>query len=207
VPNDPVLNSDASVQAWPVDGGNVLVTAATGLSFLEIYGEGDDVCKAWIEYSCENGQVQRHVSLSESELRARLPEQKRKGKMRVCIKSHGGGNLDIDDFSELRSKQSSFRLPNPIPGMGKLAFRGKKLGLSQMEGSQPCEFVFSSALQPRLMMTRIIFYHGFALDGIEFVYDDDSRQLFGKRGGKPGGDVFDLGMFTITLTAITGLNN
>lgn len=192
LPNDPVLNSDASVQAWPVDGGNVLVTAATGLSFLEIYGEGDDVCKAWIEYPCEKGQIQRHVSLSEPELRARLPEQKRKGKMRVSIKSHGGGNLDIDDFSELRSKQSSFRLPSPIPGMGKLAFRGKKLGLSQMEGSQPCEFVFSSALQPRLMMTKIIFYHGFALDGIEFVYDDDTRQLFGKKGGKPGGDIFDL---------------
>lgn len=194
-PNDPALAQDNSVQAWPIDGGNVLVTAATGVSFLEIYGEGDDVCKAWIEYSCENAQIQRQVSLSESELRARLPEAKRKGKMKLSIKSHGGGGLDIDDFSELRSKQSAFRLPNPVPGMGKMAYRGKKLGLSQMEGSQPSEFVFSSALQSRVM-SRIIVYHGFALDGMEFVYDDDSRQLFGKRGGKAGGDVFEMGMFS-----------
>lgn len=194
LPNDPVLNPDDSVQAWPVDIGTMLVTAATGLSFVEIYGEGDDVCRAWIEYPTENGSVQRHVSVSEQDLRNRLPEAKRKGKLRVSIKSHGGGSLDIDDFSQLCSKQSAFRLPSAVPGMGKMAFRGKKLGLSQMEGSQPQEFVFTSALRSDRVLSRIIFYHGFALDGLEFVYDDDSRQLFGKRGGKPGGDVFDMGM-------------
>jgi hypothetical protein len=35
-------------------------------------------------------------------------------------------------------------------------------------------------------------YHGFALDGIEFVYEDSTSQLFGKRGGKPGGSEFNL---------------
>ncbi|OIW26824.1 hypothetical protein CONLIGDRAFT_489852 [Coniochaeta ligniaria NRRL 30616] len=192
LPNDPVLNSDDSVQAWPVDIGAILVTAATGLSFLEIYGEGDDLCHAWIEYAPENGSVQRHVSVSEQDLRNRLPEAKRKGKLKVSIKSNGGGSLDIDDFSQLCSKQSAFRLPSTVPGMGKMAYRGKKLGLSQMEGSQPHEFVFTSVLRSDRVLSRIVFYHGFALDGMEFVYDDDSRQLFGKRGGKPGGDVFDL---------------
>ncbi|KAB5518758.1 putative peptidase family-domain-containing protein [Coniochaeta sp. 2T2.1] len=192
LPNDPVLNSDDSLQAWPVDSGTVLVTAATGLSFLEIYGDGDDVCHAWIEYPAENGSVQRHVSVSEQDLRNRLPEAKRKGKMRVSVKSHGGGGLDIDDFSQLCSKQSALRLPSAVPGMGKLAFRGKKLGLSQMEGSEPHEFVFTSTVRTDRVLSRIQFYHGFALDGMEFVYDDGSRQLFGKRGGKPGGDVFEL---------------
>ncbi|KAI1030513.1 hypothetical protein LB503_012187 [Fusarium chuoi] len=30
-----------------------------------------------------------------------------------------------------------------------------------------------------------------AVDGMEFIYDDDSRQLFGKKGGKEGGDTFE----------------
>ena len=33
---------------------------------------------------------------------------------------------------------------------------------------------------------------GYALDGIEFCYEDATSQLFGKRGGKPGGDEFVL---------------
>merc|ERR1711881_829393 len=35
-------------------------------------------------------------------------------------------------------------------------------------------------------------YHGLALDGIEFCHEDGSSQLFGARGGKPGGDEFVL---------------
>jgi hypothetical protein len=197
LPNDPVLNPDDSVHAWPVDGGNVMLTAATGISFIEVYAEKDDVCRTWIEYPSENGSVQRHVSLTEQDLRNRLPENKRKGKMRLSVKSHGGGNLDIDDFNLLCSKESSFKLPGGlpggIPGMGRTAYRGKKLGLSQMEGSRPHEVVFTSALRQDRVLSRIIFYHGFAVDGLEFVYDDDSRQLFGKRGGKEGGDFFDMG--------------
>ena len=43
------------------------------------------------------------------------------------------------------------------------------------------------------MLSRIVFYHGAFVDGLEFVYDDGSTQLFGKRGGKEGGDTFDMG--------------
>jgi len=42
------------------------------------------------------------------------------------------------------------------------------------------------------VLSKVVVYHGSAVDGMEFVYDDDSRQLFGKKGGKPGGDVFDM---------------
>ncbi|KAK0648796.1 putative peptidase family-domain-containing protein [Cercophora newfieldiana] len=196
LPNDPPLNPDDSVHAWPVEGGNIMATAATGISYLEIYGEGDDVCRNWIEYPSENGGVQRQLLLSDQELRGRLPEEKRKGVLKVSIKSFGGGGLEIDDFKRLcSSKESSLRLPGGVPGvpvLGKMAYRGKKLGFSQMDGSQPHELVFSSALIPERVLYRIIFYHGFALDGLEFVYDDDSRQLFGKRGGKEGGDSFEM---------------
>jgi len=194
LPNDPVLNSDDSVQVWPVESGAVVVTAATGLGYVEIYGDGDDVCHHWLEYPAENGSIQRQLLLNEQELRNRLPEEKRKGNLKICLKSLGGGSLDIDDFKKLcSSKESCLRLPGGVPGLGKTAYRGKKLGFSQMEGTEQQEVIFTSSLRQDRILSRIIFYHGFAFDGIEFVYDDDSRQLFGKRGGKPGGDTFDMG--------------
>ena len=98
-------------------------------------------------------------------------------------------SLDIDDFKQL--KDSNLRLPNLVPGLGKMAYRGKMLGHSQMEGSQPQDIIFNSALR----LFKIIFYHGFAFDGMEFVYDDNTRQLFGKRGGKEGGDIFEIGSY------------
>ncbi|KAK3320015.1 putative peptidase family-domain-containing protein [Cercophora scortea] len=194
LPNDPVVNANEGVQAWAVEGGNVVVTASSGLAYVEIYGEGDDVCHHWIEYPppSENGNGQRQVSLSETELKSRLPEHQRKGGLKLNVKSNGGGELTIEDFGRLCSKESQFKLPSSVPGMGKTAYRGKKLGSSQMEGSQPQELVFTSALRNDRVLSRIIFYHGMAMDGLEFVYDDDSRQLFGKRSGKAGGDSFDM---------------
>src|SRR5277367_2144239 len=40
LPGDSPLGSDDTVQVWPVDNGNVLVTAATGVAYIEIYTEG-----------------------------------------------------------------------------------------------------------------------------------------------------------------------
>lgn len=194
LPNDPVVNPDDSVQGWPMDG-TLTVTAATGIAYLEIFGEGDGECHHWIEYPpAENGSIQRMVALSEQDVRNRLPEGKRKGRLRISVKSYGGGTLDVDDFGKLCSKESCLKLPSAMPGLPKTAFRGKKLGHSQMEGSEPHEVVFTSALRQDRVLSRVIFYHGLCVDGMEFVYDDDSRQLFGKRGGKEGGDSFDMGM-------------
>lgn len=190
LPNDPVLHSDSSVQAWPVDEGKVQITAATGVSYLEIYPEGDDLCHSWIEYPAENGSVQRNVTITEKALRESLPEDKRQAKLKVCVKSLGGGNLDIADFSSLCSKASSLKLS---PVLGKTAYRSNRLGHSQMQGSEPQEFVFTSVKEKSRVLLRIVFYHGFAVDGMEFFYDDDTSQLFGKRGGKPGGDTFKMG--------------
>lgn len=199
LPHDPVLNPDGSVQAWPVENGHITVTAATGISFIELYPEGDDVCHHWLEYGFENNSIQRNVCLKEQELREHLPTNKRRKKLRVCIKSHGGGNLDIDDFGDLCSKNSSLKLPS-----GKTAFRSKKLGFSQMENTQQQEFVFTSSIHQNRVLSRIVFYHGFALDGLEFFYDDNESQLFGKRGGKPGGDTFEMGIYAFFALDHTG---
>ncbi|KAI6088264.1 putative peptidase family-domain-containing protein [Hypoxylon rubiginosum] len=186
LPNDPIMNPDGSIHAWPVESGQVQITAPTGVSFIEIYPEGDDVCHTWIEYPMENGSIVRNLGLTEQELREKLPENKQKLKLKVCIKSHGGGNLDIDDFHSLCSK-ASLKL-----SFGKSAYRSEKLGFSQMEGSAPQEFIFTSTKEKTRVLSRVVFYHGFALDGMEFFYDDQSSQLFGKRGGKPGGDTFEM---------------
>ncbi|TVY26453.1 putative zinc metalloproteinase [Lachnellula hyalina] len=189
LPTDPPRLSDESVQVWLVDGGNVVVTAASGVAYLEIYTEGDDLCHVWQEFGDGNGNgpIQKQVILTEQELRGRLPADRRKSKLKLSIKSVAGGSHEVEDFSLLTSKASRLKLSN-----GQLAFRSSKLGFSQMEGSQSQEIIFSSAIQKTTLMTCVRVFHGFALDGIEFVYEDSTSQLFGKRGGQPGGSEFNL---------------
>ncbi|TVY73332.1 putative zinc metalloproteinase [Lachnellula suecica] len=191
LPTDPPRQSDDSVQVWPVDNGNVIVTAASGVAYLEIFTQGDDLCHFWQEFGDGNGNgpIQKQVVLTEQELRGRLPEDRKKSKLKLSIKSIAGGSHEVEDFGQLASKASRFKLPN-----GQLAFRSSKLGLSQMEGSQPDEVVFGSTVHQTKLMTCVRVYHGFALDGIEFFYEDATSQLFGKKGGEAGGSEFNLGM-------------
>lgn len=205
LPGDSPLGSDDTVQVWPVDNGNVLVTAATGVAFIEIYTEGDDVCHTWVEYGDGNGHgpIQRLITLTEPDLRSRLPENRKKSKIRLCIKSFGGGSQDVADFGLLASKASSLKLAN-----GKMAFRGNKLGHSQLPGSEPDEVIFESALKRTKVLTHVKIYHGFAVDGLEFVYEDSSTQLFGKRGGTNGGSEFALGkLVSVQRAEIVGFKS
>jgi len=155
------------------------------------FTDGDDTCHYWQEFGDGNGNgngpIQKQIALTVQSLRNRLPEHRRTSNLRVCIKSRAGGNLDIDNFAQLASKDSRIKLPN-----GRSAFKSMKLGLSQMEGSTPQEIVFHSTVQQTKLLTQIRVYHGNSLDGIEFVYEDSTSQLFGKRGGTPGGSEFNL---------------
>jgi hypothetical protein len=194
LPTDPPRHTDDSVQVWPVDNGNVIVTAASGVAYLEIFTQGDELCRTWQEFGDGNGNgpIQKQVVLTEQELRNRLPEDKRKSKLKISIKSWAGGSHEVEDFGVLASKASRFKLSN-----GQFAFRSSKLGLSQMDGSRPEEIVFDSTVEQTKLMTQVRVYHGFALDGIEFSYEDSTSQLFGKRGGQPGGSEFNLGDFPL----------
>jgi hypothetical protein len=167
------------------------VTAGSGVAYLEIFTQGDDLCHFWQEFGDGNGNgpIQKQVILTEQELRGRLPENRRKAKIKLSIKSIAGGSHEVEDFNLLASKASRVKLPNGQP-----AFRSSNLGLSQMEGSQPEEVVFWSAIQQTKLMTCVRVFHGFALDGVEFVYEDSTSQLFGKRGGQPAGSEFNLGV-------------
>lgn len=202
LPTEPPMTTDISVQAFPVEDGRVLVMAATGISVAELYAEGDEFCRAWIEYPLEGGNAMKQVSLSEQDLRWRLPDVKKKAKIKISIKSLGGGSLDIDDFGLFTSKETSVKLDG-----GKLAFPSMKLGSSGMDGSQPQQVVFSSMLGQGRIMSRVVVYHGSAVDGIEFYYEDESSQLFGSKGGKPGGDVFELGKLSQVLYGVSWETN
>ncbi|KAI9850755.1 MAG: hypothetical protein M1838_005166 [Thelocarpon superellum] len=188
LPTDSSINTDASVQVWAVDNGNVMVTAATGVAFIELFAEEEE-CRTHIEYLENNGPSgpPRQITLSEADLRIRVGEERRHRRLKLKIHSAGQGEHVVEDFSVLTSKRSTFKLPN-----GQMGFRGSKLGFSQMEGSRPQEVILESAMVQTKLLVQIKVYHGFALDGIEFVYEDYTSQLFGSKGGKEGGSKFDL---------------
>ncbi|MBE3049774.1 hypothetical protein IMZ48_46215 [Candidatus Bathyarchaeota archaeon] len=191
LPNDPALHPDSSVQGFRIDGNQAIVMASTGVSFLEILPEGSEVCRAWIEYPVENGSPQRQVVLGEQELRSRLPQKQRGGGgLRVRVRSYGGGSLDIPDLKKLCSKESSLKL-----GSGKVAYRQQAItGRAKSGGErETCEVVFmGDARQNNRVLSRIAVFHGATLDGLEFVYDDASTQVLGRRPDGGRTDVFEV---------------
>ncbi|KAL2014248.1 hypothetical protein VTN00DRAFT_1773 [Thermoascus crustaceus] len=189
LPSDPPTSSDDSVQVWPVDG-KILITAASGVAFMEIYVDGDDLCRSFIEYvngDSGNSGIPKQVTVTESELRQRLPSDKKIKRIRLEIFSGGLGSHTVHDLSQLKPKHSLVKLPN-----GQAGYKGSRLGFSQMEGTQSEQVILECAINQKKLLTSIKVYHGYALDGLEFFYEDSTSQLFGKRGGKPGGDEFVL---------------
>lgn len=191
LPSDPPVHSESSIQIWPVENGKILITAVSGVAFIEVYGQGDDICKHFIDFAnadSSNNGVPRQVTVTEAELRQLLPVHQQRKKIRLEIYSGGRGRQTIHDLGNLTSKESAVKLAK-----GQVGYRCNALGCSKLEGSQPVQVILSSVYEPSKLLTSIKVYHGAALYGIEFFYDDATSQLFGKRGGKPGGDEFVLG--------------
>ncbi|KAH6534498.1 hypothetical protein HBI07_145730 [Parastagonospora nodorum] len=183
IPIDGNVSGDGSVQVWTVDPGQggVIATSKSGIAWVELYAEGDDVCHHWREFPEVDGQYPRQVALDETALRGDLGKDKQKSKLKVEVFSAGGGSHIIEDFSRL-ANQKIARVK--MPG-GRFGYRGSKLGYSQMEGSQPHEVILDSAHISTKLLVAIKVYHGNAVDGLEFIYEDATSQLFGKRGGSP----------------------
>lgn len=213
------LTQDDSIQFYPIGQGKVLFSAPTGISFIEIYPHGgDETCRHWLDYVSSdgrNGGMPCKITLSQAEIRSRLPEAQAKGAVRLEVFSGGSQKLTIADFGELLSKSYMVSLParrsalrkdegRTMNTLNKLAdlpqsfdsrpgFKGKKLGYSQLEGSQEQEMILDCANLQTKLLRSIKVYSGYALDGLEFCYEDGQSQLFGKRGGKAGGDEFGFG--------------
>ncbi|KAJ9482017.1 hypothetical protein VN97_g11432 [Penicillium thymicola] len=192
LPSDPSPTSDDSVQVWPVESGKILFTASSGIAFMELYAEGDTFCHNFIEYlngeSSPNG-LPRQVAVTEIELRQRVygTEKEKKKNIRLVVCSGALGSYTVENIGDLKSKNSLVKLPKSQSG-----FKSGRLGQSAMEGSEPEQVLLECAFIKTKLLTSIKVYHGNAVDGIEFFYEDATSQLFGKRGGKPGGDEFVL---------------
>ena len=217
LPNDETFFAqDESIQYYPVGNGKVIFLAPTGISFIEIYPEGEELCKTWMEYAdSRNGVLPRQVTITEADLRSKLPEDKRKKKLRLEIFSGSSRSVTIENVSDILSKSYIINLPlrrqapkkdegltmnayDNVMGLGRSfetrqGFKSKKLGFSQLQGSEPQELILDCASLQTKLLTSIKVYSGNSLDGIEFCYEDGHSQLFGKRGGKPGGDEFLFG--------------
>lgn len=193
LPSDPSVSLDDSVQVWPVENGKILFTASSGIAFMEIYTEGDEFCHTSIEYlnseSSSNG-LPKQITVTESELRLKAfgNEKEKKKKIKVIVYSGALGSYTVEDVSQLKSKSSLVKLPKSQTG-----YKSGMLGFCSMDGSEPQQLLLECAFIGTKLLTSIKVYHGSALDGIEFCYEDMTTQLFGKRGGKPGGDEFVLG--------------
>lgn len=196
LPGDPPMISDDSVQVWPVENGKILFTATSGIAFIELYAGDDDLCHSFLEYinteSTING-LPKQITVTENELRQRLAcgdRDKKKKKLKLVVVSGALGSYTVDDIGDLGSKASLIKLPKSQSG-----YKSGKLGFSQLDGSAPEQLLLDCAFNSTKLLTSVKIYHGFALDGLEFFYEDATSQLFGKRGGKPGGDEFVFGKF------------
>ncbi|KIV96895.1 hypothetical protein PV10_00709 [Exophiala mesophila] len=214
--DEPLTSFDDSIQYFSVGNGRLIVSAPTGISFVEIWVVGDDVCRQWMDFTNTESRstLPRQVTLTEADIRSRLPEDRRKSKIMLQIFCGSSRSEKLEDLDEILSKKNTVNLPhvrqapkrdegltmnayNNVLGLGKsfdsrLGFKSKKLGHSGLEGSKPEELILESANLQTKLLTSVKVYSGYALDGIEFCYEDGHSQLFGKRGGKPGGDEFFL---------------
>ncbi|KAM3521394.1 hypothetical protein MY4038_009054 [Beauveria bassiana] len=186
LPRDPPARSDASVQAYAVENGTLLAVASSGISFVEIYGEGDRVCRSWMEFPLDSTATHRQIALSEQDIAARLPETIRKGPIRLSIKSHGGNSLDIDNVKQFISKAQAVKIKGSKQG-----FRSCQIGTAQPPNTDPEDLLFASAITDRVMIRMNVYHDADVIYGLEFVYDDDETQLFGTRAGKIRGDTYD----------------
>ena len=190
LPNDPPLHIDESVQAFSTESGKALVSSKSGISFVEIFSDRDDVCHGWIEFPLERDSIRRQVTLDEQELRAKLPDAKKKGRINICVRSHGGGSLKIDDFHLFTGKSASVKLSG-----GRHGYRSNILGEAAPDRSQPQEVIFSSSEKQERVLSKVAVYHDRSVVfGLEFYFDNDSSQQFGSKSGTFS--TFDLGKFS-----------
>jgi hypothetical protein len=178
MPSDPASCPDTSIQVWPVDHGKILIAAASGVAFIELFVEGDDTCGTFIDYATDlgNNSIPKQVTVTESELRRRLPDKKRNKKLRLEIYSVGLASLSIPDISLLKPKRTMVKLPN-----GQQGYKGNVVGTSSVPGSTGEQLILESAYIQTKLLTSVKVYHGSAIEGIEFLYEDSTSQLFGRR--------------------------
>lgn len=211
LPSDSPLNPDESVSYFGVENGKLILKAQTGIAFIEIYPGAEKVgemCKYWIDYARidpRTGCFPQEVHITENDLRGRLPSDVKKKKLAIQVFSGAFGKVVIDDFARLFAKEQSTSIPDErnvlmrrvsqsvLQTSRMRGYRSNVLGNRELPGSSSIEVVLDTASSQTKLLRSIKIYYGLAVDGLEFCYEDGETQLFGGRGGTPGGDEYLLG--------------
>ena len=176
VTDTPVAAEDG-VQVWAVDQGRLIVTAKSGISFVEIKAEGQAFCDTWLEFPESSEGYPKQVVLTETDLRSRLPgDLKKRQKLSLEIFSHACGKYVVDDVNQAMTK---IKLPRGING-----FKGPSFGHANQPGTQRQEVFLPHQFDYKKLLCAVRVHHGFALDGLDFVYEDGEVVSFGKRGSQ-----------------------
>ena len=178
---DPPQHPERGLQVWAVDIGRFIITARTGINFIELRTEGDPFCTSWLEYpdrDIVDGGLQRHLEISESDLRTRLPSDKKNKRLSFEVHSLGGERAIVDDVKTAAQK---IKMPK-----GMVGFAGPTYGAAAMEGSQKTQVLFSERWEKnKKILTSVRVFHEFSVHGVELSYEDGSVELFGRRSGQP----------------------
>ncbi|EEP82613.1 conserved hypothetical protein [Uncinocarpus reesii 1704] len=186
-PSDPPPSSNGSIHVWAVDSSKILLTSMSGVAFIEIYTDEDDICIAYFDYmngelGNSNNGLSKQVTVTEDEIRARLPENRKKArKLKLVIVSGSLCSHTVEDVSLLKAKGSIIKLPN-----GQAGYRSNNLGFAASLEAPPQDLILDSAVIQTKLLTSIKVHHSpSAVNGIEFCYEDATSQFFGSQPSQP----------------------
>ena len=184
IPTDPVPPAlPDNPQVYAIENG-IVAGAQSGIVLVEICTNG--LYRAHREFT----RPEREVSLPEDDLRGSLPDGHKTRPMKLRIYSAGQGKTVVEDF--LTAKSSKVQLPN---GYG-VAFKSSSLGRPKAGGSEPQQLILHT-VTPGRMLTSIRVFHNSALGGLEFMYEDSSTQLFGRRESSESHEKVEVSDFTL----------
>ena len=166
--------SEDGIQVWAIDQGRLFITAKSGVSFIEIRPEGEEFCNAWIEYAEGPEGYPKQVMLTESDIRNRLTSELRTRKIKLEIFSHAGGKFELQDINKAVAK---IKLPKGATG-----WHGPKFGHGDQPGTKAQDLIFPHSWDQKMMLVAVKIYYGMAVDGLEFLYENNTSHLFGKVG-------------------------
>jgi hypothetical protein len=191
-------SDDNSVRAWNTDGG-VLAVAPTGIAWMAVYPNGGDHDIRYSHLVSKEGTYSKEIKLHE-EVKRLLSDAKQTRSARVELFSCGNGTLNIENYTEFANpKKARLKLPD-----GRPAYRGSPLGYSQLPGSRPQEVIFDSSVNQRVLMTSVRVHYGSAIDGLEFLYENGTSQVFGETRPQHGRNVGEFLFDTPQAELLTG---
>lgn len=114
--------------------------------------------------------------LTDKDLLSRTPDITKSSRIDLKIFSAARGEIMLEDFATAL-KRARLQVPNGVGALFKSV--SLKNGEEKVSGKKQ-ELVLDSLTAGRLL-TGIKVYHATKFDGIEFLYDDQSSQLFGNK--------------------------